>query len=345
VNRTRYESLGIALPERVVHSDAMLAQMGFKAPKMLRGLTGIVERRFCDDDEHTLSIACQAARACLERSRYDGRDLDVVVSASISHFHTGRVSYFEPATSHHVAEALGASRALCFDVSNACAGMITGAYILDGMIRAGAARNGLVVSGECISDIAKSAMKEVETVADPQFASLTVGDAGAAFILDGQAALDEGIDFIEMMTLGEFAGLCIGRWSEQGSGARMYSNIGELGRAGAGEDFSLYILDALAKHGKKLDRSDYDHVIFHQVSVQNIKKNVGFFETRFGLELPSTLICADRFGNTASTSHAVALHEALRREEVVPGDRVLMIAQASGINLGVLSMTVGRLGV
>lgn len=345
MNKTRYESLGIALPERVVHSDAMLAQMGFKAPKMLRGLTGIVERRFCDDDEHTLSIACQAARACLERSRYDGRDLDVIVSASISRLHTSREVYFEPATSHLVAETLGASRALCFDVSNACAGMITGAYILDSMIRAGAARNGMVVSGECISHIAKSAMKEVETINDPQFASLTVGDAGAAFILDGQAAPDEGIDFIEMVTLAEFAGLCIGRLNEQISGARMYSNIGELGRAGAGEDFSLYILDTLAKHGRKLDRNDYDHVIFHQVSVQNIKKNVHFFETRFDMELPSPLICADRFGNTASTSHAVALYEALRNEKVVPGDRVLMIVQASGINLGVLSMTIGALEV
>jgi 3-oxoacyl-[acyl-carrier-protein] synthase-3 len=345
VSRVRYESLGVYLPERVVRSDDMLAQMGFKSPNMLRGLTGIKERRFCDDDEHTLSLACRAAQACLERSRYDGSDLDVIVNASISCFHAPGQAYREPATSHCVAETLGASRALCFDVSNACAGMITGAYILESMIRAGSVRNGMVVSGECISPIARSAMKEVKTVTDPQFASLTVGDAGAAFVLDGQAGPGEGIDFIEMVTLAEFAELCIGRWNERVSGLSMYSNMGELGRAGAGENFSHYILETLAKHGRKLDQKDYDHVIFHQVSVQNIEKNVSYFKTRFGLELPDPLICAHDLGNTASTSHAVALHQALRDEKVGPGDRILMVVQASGINLGVLSMTVGELQV
>lgn len=345
MGRPRYESLGVYLPERIVSSTEIMERTVFPNTSILAGITGIKERRFRADNEDTLTLGAAAARACLEHSQYQPCDLDVVISASITQFHTPTETHIEPSTSFQLKQILEAPQALNFDVSNACAGMATGAYVLDGMIRSGMVRNGMIVSGECISPIAESAVKEIESIDDPQFASLTIGDAGAAFILDDKGTEDEGIDFIEMVSLAEFCHLCVGQLNERIGGVSMYSQIIGLFRAGAGELFSRCILDAVSKNGRTLNREDYDHVIFHQVSVQNIEKNVEYLKREFKLDVPRAFICADTVGNTASTSHTVALHQALKKGEVKPFDRILWVVQASGINLGVLSMSVGDLEV
>jgi 3-oxoacyl-[acyl-carrier-protein] synthase-3 len=82
---------------------------------------------------------------------------------------------------------LGAERALGVDISNACAGMMTGVFILNDLIRQGRIRRGMVVSAEYISELGRNAAQEVRTVMDDQLASRTLGDAGAAVILE-QAA-------------------------------------------------------------------------------------------------------------------------------------------------------------
>ncbi len=112
---------------------------------------------------------------------------------------------------------------------------------------------------------------------------------------------------------------------------------------GSGADFARTVIEALARHGRRLDRKDYEHVVFHQVTLVNIKKHLRYFQDHCELDLPNALISVDEVGNTASTSHFVALERALRSDEVKAGDRVLLLVQASGINLGVLSARVGAL--
>lgn len=47
-----------------------------------------------------------------------------------------------------VAHAIGADNAMTFDLSNACAGMLSGVTVLNNWIRQGSIRRGLVVSGD-----------------------------------------------------------------------------------------------------------------------------------------------------------------------------------------------------
>ncbi|MGW2190216.1 hypothetical protein ACWC0D_30745, partial [Streptomyces sp. NPDC001719] len=142
-------------------------------------ITGMAERRVADDaaevPEDCLAMALSAARAALSRSRYAPDQLDVVISCSITRTTDGRRLQFEPSFAHRIAKEIGAGSAVHFDVSNACAGMMTGVYLLDRMIRSGEVRNGLVLSGEHITPIAFTAAREMEHSRDPQFASLSVG--------------------------------------------------------------------------------------------------------------------------------------------------------------------------
>ena len=48
----------------------------------------------------------------------------------------------------------------------------------------------------------------------------------------------------------------------------------------------------------------------------------------------------DRYGNTASTTHVIALVEELDAGRLRAGDRVALVALASGLEIGVILFTV-----
>ena len=77
----------------------------------------------------------------------------MLIVASITHYVGGLRMQLEPPLSVSLKEALGARRAMSFDISNACAGMMTGVFILNDLIRQGRVRRGMVVSGEYISQL------------------------------------------------------------------------------------------------------------------------------------------------------------------------------------------------
>jgi 3-oxoacyl-[acyl-carrier-protein] synthase-3 len=51
------------------------------------------------------------------------------------------------------------------------------------------------------------------------------------------------------------------------------------------------------------------------------------------------VITVDRYGNTASTTHTVALVEELEAGRIVAGERIALLALASGLEIGVVLVT------
>jgi len=64
----------------------------------------------------------------------------------------------------------------------------------------------MLVSGEHITDLTKTAQKEVSSYADPRFARLTVGDAGAAVILERAADGRVGFHATDLYTAAGYSG-------------------------------------------------------------------------------------------------------------------------------------------
>jgi 3-oxoacyl-[acyl-carrier-protein] synthase-3 len=206
----RFESFGVYLPEKAVTTRELIDSMETKPLFDLEELTGIRERRWRGENEDSHTLAANAARICLARSSYKASELDMIISCSITRF---RDTFYqlEPALSKTLKNELGMRPdAVNFDITNACAGMMSGVIILESMIRAGIVKNGMVVSGECITPITETAVREICEPIDPQFASLTVGDSGAACILD--LAVDEThrIHISELFCMSGFADLCFG---------------------------------------------------------------------------------------------------------------------------------------
>jgi 3-oxoacyl-[acyl-carrier-protein] synthase-3 len=329
----RFESVGMALPEHRVTTQELMASTRHQPRIDLEQLTGIREHRACGPGETSLSLAIEAAHDCLARSRYTGADLDMVIDASITRYVDDRTHRFEPPLSASIKHALGADRAISFDLANACAGMLTGVFVLNDFIRRGVIQRGMVVSGERITGLGTNAARSVRTILSPQLASLTLGDAGAAVIVERAPEDQRGIVLAGFTTLADHSRLCLGLPSWRHPGAQMYTRARKIHEVAMTEGPPL-IEDVLARCG--LTIGDIDWMIPHQTSVRAIQSGGRALEEQCGERPKHIIVTVDELGNTASTTLFVALHRYLDLHELHGGDKILLLSVASGLEVGMV---------
>jgi 3-oxoacyl-[acyl-carrier-protein] synthase III len=333
----RLAGAGRQLPQTHLTTDELMASTRHRTHIDLERLTGIRERRVSVGDEDSYSLATSAALNCLAKSQQDPACLDVVISCSITKLRGGLTQWLEPTMSGAVARAIGAPQAMTFDVSNACAGMLTGVTILNNWIRQGIVERGLVVSGEYISQLSLNAARHIRNIMSKELACLTLGDAGAALLLERAPAGAPGITLAGFTTVADYSRLCLAYPRGDDPGARMFTNSRAIQKAAIANTPLLLseVLDAVG-----ISVHDIDHVITHQTSARAIRKGMARMAQSFG-DSPrhDAVITVDRYGNTASTTHTVALVEELEAGHIEPGERVALLALASGLEIGVVLLT------
>lgn len=306
----------------------------------LEALTGIVARRVCVGGEDSYDLSISAARDCLSRSRYKPEDLEMIICCSITRYQDGLNFVYEPPLSLTVKDAIGAHRALNFDITNACAGMLTGVYIMDDFIRRGAIERGMVISGEYLSSAARNAAPHVKTVLSGQLASLTVGDCGAAVILERAPEGEAGLQVSNFMTLARYSDLCIGEPCVDAPGAQMVTAARKIHQV-AISDSPPILERALRAAG--LEYGDIDHFIPHQTSIRAIRSGGKHLARYLGSNVKNIVTNFQEYGNTASTTHFLAMHRCLQEKVFKKGDKILIMAFASGLVIGVVIFTMDEL--
>ena len=337
---SRFVGIGASIPERRLSSDELMASTEHRTDIELERLTGVRELRIAAEGEDSYTLALGAARDALAHADCAAEDLDVLIVSSISRYVGGLRMQLEPPLSVSLKEALGAQRAMSFDLSNACAGMMTGVFILNDLIRQGRIRLGMVVSGEYISQLGRNAAREIRTIKSDQLASLTLGDAGAAAILERAPEGAPGIEVAGFTTLAEHSRLCLAFPATIGRGASMYSDARALQEVGIENTVPL-LREALDQAGLEFDEIDY--FIPHQTSARAIQKGVTEFSESMGGAPKHVVVTVDEFGNTSSTTHFVALWKYLREGRFGKKDRVMLLAIASGLEVGIVIFKVDQL--
>ncbi len=338
--RSRFATIGAYVPARRLTTDELMASTRYETDIDLERLTGVRERRVVGEGEDAYTLALAAARDALARASFGAEDLDMLIVSSISRHVGGLRVQLEPPVSVALKEELGARGAVSFDISNACAGMMTGVFLLNDYIRQGRIRRGMVVSGEYISELSESARQEVRDVMSDQLPSLTLGDAGAAAILERAPEGDGGIEIAGFTTLSEHSRLCVAFPSKVGPGVTMHTKGREIHQA-ATEDAVPMLREVLDQAGLQFDQIDY--MIPHQTSARAIKKAMVEFTAVLGGEPRHVVVTVDELGNTASTTHFVALWKYLNEGRFKADDRVLLLSLASGLEVGIVIFRIGDL--
>jgi amino acid adenylation domain-containing protein len=333
---TVIESVGVYLPTQTASTETVLAKCANEIRIPLERLTGIKNRRVVGDGEFSIDLARQAATDCLARSSYRPEEIDLVISCNISRCDgPGHRFTFEPSTASRLRDRCGLVNAVAFDVSNACAGMFTGITVADAFLKTGLVRCALVVSGEYISHLTETAQKEIEGPMDPRLACLTLGDAGAAVILERGPNSRVGFHDIDMATLSRYSKLCIAKASDGPDGGAIMLTDSVTQTAIAVKHAVPYVAAVMQRHGWRPETCD--HLVMHQTSEASLNDAVAAINRMFGpaaVHRGNTIYNLAERGNTATTTHFVALSDHIRSNRIQSGDNVVFGITGSGQTVG-----------
>ena len=305
--------LGAQVPERVVTNEE-LSQMVETSDEWIIERTGIRERRIAADTEALSDLSLPAARQALEQAGSDGRDIDLLIVATVT------PDMMFPSTSAILADQLGASDAAAYDLSAGCTGFMYALAQAYGMIAAGLSRRALVVGGDVLSRILD--WTDRSTV-------VLFGDGAGAVVLEpsqepGFLAFELGADGAG----GEHLWL-------PGSGSRKFEDPEQFVKMNGREVFKFATRILVQSAGAVLDRSgttidDVDVYVPHQANVRIIDHAT----KKLGIPSERVVINVDRYGNTSSGSIPLALAEAQADGRLPPGSLVLMTGMGAGLTWG-----------
>jgi amino acid adenylation domain-containing protein len=333
---TIIESIGTYLPPKALTTKDVLQDCTNPINFPLEQFTGIVSRRVAGETEFAVDLAQKAAESCFANSKYSPDDIDMLICSNISRVDGPdfRVS-FEPGTAAQLKRRVGFRNAVIFDISNACTGMFTAILILDAFLKAGLIRRGMVVSGEYISHLTRTAQKEIESYMDSRLACLTVGDAGAAIIVEQSPSNQYGFHELELYTLGHYYDYCIAKATERDhGGAVMFTDAVRVA--------AVNIQQAVSHAAYTLEQSGwspdaFQHILMHQTSTMSIRDAAREINSFFGKEICNNknviYNLADR-GNTATTTHFVALMDRILSGEIKSGENIIFGVTGSGATIG-----------
>jgi len=330
---TIIESIGVYLPPQSISTSDVLSGCKNQIRFPLEKISGIKNRRMAGKEEFSIDLARKAIVDCLKNSKHNPTEIDLLICCNISRYDGPELHSFEPCTSIKLKKEFGFTNAITFDITNACAGMFTGIYLVNALLKTGAIQRAMVVSGEYITHLTLTAQREIESFMDMRLACLTLGDSGAALILE--KSVDDHIGFkeIDLQTFGRYSSYCIARISEQG-GWIMHTDSVNLTDAAvkSGAECSL---DVLQRAGWSPDK--FQHLILHQTSrmtLNSAKNEINNLLNNPILHDGNTIDNLEQRGNTASTSHFIAIADQIRNNKIQSGDKVVFGISASGLTTG-----------
>jgi len=341
---TVIESIGIYLPAKIVSTKEVLQGCKRKVWFPLETMTGIKSRRMAGETEFSIDLAKKAVEDCLANSKYSPEHVGLLICCNISRCDAPGQFSAEPGTAVKLKKHFGFDNAIVFDITNACTGMWTGVNIVDVFIKAGVIDCGMVVSGEYISHLTQTAQKEVKEFMDPRLACLTVGDAGAAITLENSSSEEIGFHKIDIYTVGRYSSLCIaGPTDNEHGGAIMLTESIKL----TTETLKHAIMHT--EHVRKLsgwNPETFQHMIMHQVSklaMDDAMRQINRFYNKKICHQGNVIFNLAERGNTASTSHIVALKEYILLNKIKCRDKLLFSITGSGLTIGTAFYTLDDL--
>jgi 3-oxoacyl-[acyl-carrier-protein] synthase III len=330
------ESLGAYLPEKAVTTAELLQGSRTKIDFPLERLTGIRSRRVAGDQEFSIDLALKAVAECLRRSAHEPAAIELVISCNISRIDGPEFQVsLEPASAARICRHFGMVNAVALDLTNACAGTFTAAMIVDTFIRHGLINRGMIVSGEFITHLSRTALQEINSFMDSRLACLTLGDSGVAFILERAPHAAVGFQEIELFTLGKYHDLCVAKLSgAAGRGPIMHTDA-VTGTTVTIKQAVGHAVEVLRRHRWDLDK--LDALIIHQTSettldgaVREINRAVGKAICHRG----NTIFNVAERGNTATNTHFLAVWERILAGDFKAGDRTVFAVSGSGQGVG-----------
>ncbi len=307
--------LGAYVPDRVL-TNQELSTLVDTSDEWIMARTGIRERRIAAPEQALTDLALPAAREALAQAGLEGKDLDLLLCATVT------PDMMFPTSSALLADTLGARDAAAYDLLAGCTGFMYALAQAYGMMAAGLAERALVVGGDVLSRILDWTDRSTLVL---------FGDGAGAVVLEKV----EKPGFLGF-ELGADGGGGI-HLSLPGSGSRSMEAASGNGyvHMNGREVFKFATRVLVSSAEAVLERceatvDDVDVYIPHQANVRILDYAV----QKLGIPRDRMVVNVDRYGNTSSGSIPLALAEAQADGRLKEGDLVLMTGMGAGLTWG-----------
>jgi len=319
----RIVGVGSAAPAHVITNDD-LAKLVDTNDEWITSRTGIKRRHVLSKGETLSELATAASKKALEMAGVAAADIDIVLFSTSS-----PDDLFGSACT--VQAAVGCTKAVAFDLTAACSGFVLGLVTGVQYIRAGTAKNVLVIGGDALSRFVD--WKDRGTC-------ILFGDGCGAVVLRagdvaegpcallGSAMQSDGNGAKNLHCL--FAGVPAKPHAEgpAASSHGAYDNLAMQGQ----EVFKFAvrsvptIIDA-ALGSAGLAKEHVDWLVMHQAN----QRILDAAAQRLGLPPDRVVSNLAEYGNTSAGSIPLALDEAVRAGRIKKGDVLAMAGFGAGL--------------
>lgn len=315
--RSVISGCGSYLPEKIITNREM-EDLVDTTDEWIIERTGITQRHIAADDELTSDLGIKAAQRALEDASMTASDIDLIVLA------TSTPDQTFPATATRVQAALGMEKGAAFDVQAVCSGFIYALATADNFIRAGQAKNALVIGAETFSRILDW---------QDRTTCVLFGDGAGAVVLSAHegdgTSKDRGILSSHIHSDGRYNDLLYvdGGVSSTKSTGYLRMKGKEVFRH-AVVNLANVVKEALDFNG--LAAEDIDMVIPHQANKRILDATI----RKLKIDPAKVAVTVDRHANTSSASIPLALDEMLKQGRIAEGDIVVLEAMGGGFTWG-----------
>lgn len=310
---TRIIGTGSCLPKTVVTNDD-LSKIMDTSDEWICSRTGIKERHLAKE-ETTASMSTEAAKRAMENAGVTAEEIDLIIVGTVSADHV------TPACACEVQAAIGASRAVAFDINAACSGFMFALNIAHAYLQAGTYRTALIIGAETLS--------KIMDWSDRGTCVLFGDGAGAAVVRaderDGLLAYDQGSDGVRGSVLA-----CSNRSNNnplvETSKELAYVHMdGQEVYKFAVTAVPASLLKTIEKAGLTVE--DIDYFALHQANIrilQSVAKRLKVSEDKFPISL-------DHCGNISAASVPILLDEMNRKGMLKPGMKIALSGFGGGL--------------
>src|SRR3989338_2008007 len=311
--------LGMHVPAKVL-TNRDLEKMVDTSDDWIRTRTGIEERRIAPPGTTTSDLAFAAAQQALKQARMKPQKIELIIVA------TTPPDMLFPSTSCLVQQRLGATQAVCFDLSAACSGSVFAMIPAQQYLLNGRYRNALVIGAEVLSSFIDWTDRST---------CILFGDGAGACVL--QPVKRGGILATDMGSDGRAADLLYmpGGGSKHPPSHQSVDQRLHFLRMNGTEVFKLAVRRMAESAHRlittgKIKPERVACFIPHQANVRIIEAVV----KRANLPPEKVFMNLQRYGNTSAASNLIALYEAVKTGRIKRGDHAVMVAFGAGLTWG-----------
>ncbi len=305
-----------------------------KRLRKLFGRAGTRERflHYPPEPGYAAALLQDAARRALAESGLGADQVELVIYCSVAR------GWLEPSSAAAAQEMIGARRASCFDVLEACAGWMRAVEVADSLLRTGRYRNAIILGVEAgLQDSLLPPDSETD-FGDEHLAGFTLGEAATAMVVEADITPPPEI---VLRSDGSLLNVCmlplpaVAAFTPAGEAApepgRFLSHAERLFTR-VGQELYGVMKERLARHGP----DEFDLFILHAAS----DRAGEVMRRALGIPVAKWLCTHAEFGNNVSMSMPVALDHAFRSGRARHGDRVCFLVGSAGITYGYGVLTV-----